>query len=435
MSATPAIPLLARISADHAASEAARPTDGVTHLRRRAAMARVGATGLPTNRDENWRYANLRPLERARFAPRRPTPVDVERARALLPAPVSGHARFVFVDGCFASALSAALGVCKGLTLRIAPATALGAADSPDERLAALNEAFALDGIHVASAAGSHAAAEVLFIALTKSAEAASYPQLIVEVGADSRLSLIERHLGEPHGATFVNAAIQIDVGSRATLEHHRAQSAGGQALHFETVVANVHDEARYELNMVSLGGQSARGTVRIALRGRRAAVRLAMAIAPDGAQVNDTYARIEHLAAETDTDELFRGIAAGRSRAAFNGHIVMRAHATGAVSRQSLRTLLAGPGAEADVRPQLEIYTDDVRASHGATIGKLDDAMLFYLLSRGIDPDTAQSLLKWAFLTEVVARITVPELRRDLEHAIAARFAGKDAAVAKDLL
>ena len=133
---------------------------------------------------------------------------------------------------------------------------------------------------------------------------------------------------------------------------------------------------------------------------------------------MQDTYALVEHVAPHARTTQTFRGIAAGRSRVAFNGKIVVRARPHGTDSRQSLRGLLAGAEAEIDVRPQLEIYTDDVRCSHGATAGKLDDDMLFYLLSRGITPDVAQRLLKWAFLEDVVAKIELPELRRQIERA-----------------
>jgi len=131
----------------------------------------------------------------------------------------------------------------------------------------------------------------------------------------------------------------------------------------------------------------------------------------------------VEHAGANARTTQTFRGIAAGRARVAFNGKIVVAPGAHGTDSQQSLRGLLAGPEAEIDLRPQLEIYTDDVRCSHGATAGKLDDNMLFYLLSRGIDPDTAQRLLKWAFLEDVIAQISTLALRRQIETRLAAHL------------
>ena len=139
-----------------------------------------------------------------------------------------------------------------------------------------------------------------------------------------------------------------------------------------------------------------------------------------DGPQVQDACARIEHAAGATRTKHTFRGIAAGRARVACNSQVRVAAGAVGADSRQSLRGLLAGPEAEIDLRPQLEIHTDEVRCSHGATAGKLDDNMLFYLLSRGLEPEVAQRLLKWAFLEDVVAKIEVAELRRQIEQRLA---------------
>jgi Fe-S cluster assembly protein SufD len=148
---------------------------------------------------------------------------------------------------------------------------------------------------------------------------------------------------------------------------------------------------------------------------------------------VQDTYALVEHLAPDTRTEQTFRGIAAGRARVAFNGKIAVAREARGTDSRQSLRGLLAGPEAEIDVRPQLEIYTDEVRASHGATAGKLDDNMLFYLLSRGLDRETAQRALKWAFLGDVVATIAVPELRGQVETRLAGQL--QDGAALREFL
>jgi Fe-S cluster assembly protein SufD len=158
----------------------------------------------------------------------------------------------------------------------------------------------------------------------------------------------------------------------------------------------------------------------------------MALVALGDRQQVQDTFALVEHRAPHTRTEQLFRGIAAGRARVACNGKIVVAPTAAGTDSQQSLRGLLAGTDAEIDVRPQLEIYTDDVRCSHGATAGKLDDNMLFYLLARGLDRDTALRLLKWAFLADAFAKIELPELRRQIEATLAEVL--KDAAL-KELL
>jgi Fe-S cluster assembly protein SufD len=200
-------------------------------------------------------------------------------------------------------------------------------------------------------------------------------------------------------------------------------QQLAARATWIDTLDATVDADGSYQQHLVQLGALAARSTYRVRLAGARAAVRLHALASADQHQTQDAYALTEHAAPHTVSEQLFRGIAAGRARVAYNGAVSVCPGAAGTDSRQSLRGLLAGPDAEIDVRPQLQINTDDVRCAHGATAGKLDDAMLFYLLSRGINPDIAQQLLKWAFLADVAAKIDVPELRKSIERALAGRL------------
>ncbi len=166
-------------------------------------------------------------------------------------------------------------------------------------------------------------------------------------------------------------------------------QELASRAIVFDTLTATLAQEASYRLHALGSGAAASRTTLGVRLAGEHARLTLSVAALGERAQVQDAYALVEHLAPHTRTEETFRGISGGRARVAFNGKIVVARDAHGSDSRQSLRGLLAGPEAEIDVRPQLEIYTDDVRCSHGATAGKLDDNMLFYLLSRGLDRDS----------------------------------------------
>ncbi|MGD9597791.1 MAG: SufD family Fe-S cluster assembly protein [Steroidobacteraceae bacterium] len=426
-----------RLAADHAAVVESLPAAIVTRAAREAALGAALAHGLPVNRNENWHYANLRPLEAVRFTPPLTlTPAAIERARSLLPPPLPGFARYVVVDGLFAAALSAAPGVDAGVTVGTgAPLDTAFAADNIDERFGTLAIAFAADTLAVSAAAKAARGIEVVHVATAPAADCGSHPVLVVRAAAGSRLKLIERHIGADEHATFSNLAIEISLGHGAEVRHVRLQELGALAIHVETLRATVAADAHYILDTVALGAQSARTTLHARLGERGARITYARSVAVDANQVNDAYAAIEHAAPDTTTTEDFRGIAAGRARVAFNGHIVMRPGAARSASRQSLKGLLAGPGTEIDLRPQLEIYTDDVKASHGATTGKLDDDMLFYMLSRGVEPRTARSLLKWAFLTELVARIGIPELRGAIERAFARRFTGDDAQVARELV
>ncbi len=401
------------------------------------------ASGLPSSRDENWRYANLRGLDRQVFSPLEAlADASLAAASAALPAPLEGFERIVFVDGWYSESLSGAA-LPEGATLLTGDALANAAAttsvatfqpqpatpaapltDVPaDLRLGQINAALARQGLRLAIASGRSAAIEVIFVAATDSASAASHPALQIEVGESATLDLVERHLGAGDAATFSNADVRIHAARLARLHHHRLQQLGPRSRHFETLRLDADEQAECAFVSVASGAASSRSTALLRLPGRDAALAWSAVALADRTQVNDAFVRVEHLGRGARTSQLFRGIAAGRSRVAFNGHMVVREGAVGAASDQSLKALLAGSEAEADLRPQLEIYVDEVRASHGATVGKLDEQMLFYLLSRGLERATAEALLKWAFVADVVARIRIPALRRQAEEAMAAQL------------
>jgi Fe-S cluster assembly protein SufD len=417
--------LTSRLASDLAESARSLPPAQANSARRRDAVAELEARGLPGARDENWKYANLRPLERARFTPAAAGAAVPDGSA--LPAALTRGARYVFVDGRYAADLSRLDGGTATRFRSLADASVVAAAaapEPPDARFAVLNAAFATDGASLRVSAGSgdeNAPVELLFVASAAAASGASYPRLEVSLDPGARLTLIERYVSAAADDSFVNGAATIALGRGAQLRHYRLQELGPQALYFDTLDAALEADASYQLYGVASGAQSARSTMRIRLAGERASLVMALAALGDGQQVQDAFAQVEHQAPRTRTEQTFRGIAAGRSRVAFNGKVVVAPHAAGSDSQQSLRGLLAGPGAEIDVRPQLEIYTDDVRCSHGATAGKLDDNMLFYLLARGLDHDTAQRLLKWAFLGDAIAKIALPEVRRAVETRLAA--------------
>jgi len=443
--------LATRIAEQHAAAAASLPGDVVSRERRQRAIETLAVEGLPTTRDENWKYANLRPLDKVRFAPLAEAGTATAGSTpsvtlADLPAAVEGYSRYVFVDGVFVAALSAAVGK-NGITVSthrdalgaaasasspasssttmVTVAAGAGAPAKNDARFALLNDAFATDGATIKVAAGTDCptCVELVFVAQVESQTASSYPRVELHVETGARVGLIERHVSVDSGANFVNAAVRVDIARGATVNHYLVQESGAKAVWFNTLSAVLAQDAVYKLHAVSVGGLSARSTINVKLAGERADASISMASLGDRQQIQDAFVLVEHVAPRARSTQTFRGISAGRARVAFNGMVVVRKDAQGTDSQQSLRGLLAGPDAEIDVRPQLEIYTDDVRCAHGATAGKLDDNMLFYLLSRGIDPATAQRLLKWAFLEDVVAKIEVPELRRQIERSLAGQM------------
>jgi Fe-S cluster assembly protein SufD len=393
-------------------------------------MSLVLTSALPTNRDENWRYANLRPLTKAR-----PEPVGPASPPALnvtLPAPLPGHERWVFVDGHFdASRSTAGTGSPAALTSARDGGAAFQsmldgaiAAEGADFALARVNAQRGNDVLHIRLADGApRAAIELLFIASSSAAAGSSYPRVQVQAGRDTSLSLVERHASAGDIDALVNAAVDLALAPGARVDHIRVQSAGAAASVFDTLTAHVAQNARYHLRTMTLGGISSRSTMFIKLAGRSARCELSAAAVANGTQTHDLFVEIDHAAPETTTRELFRGIANERGKLAFNGKMIVRENAHGADSDQSLKSLLTGSGAEAAARPQLEIYTDKVRAKHGATTGKLDEQMLFYLLSRGLDRTTAQALLQWAFVEDAVSLVEPGELRREIEGLVATRL------------
>lgn len=416
--AAPSSPLTARIAAEFAGSGG-----GGTEPQRQLALAALTEVGLPTSRDENWKYVNLRTLDKVSFVPSTAEARPAIKASDL-PTAV-GKSRYVFVDGVFDAALSSPSGQAGVTVTTGAGGAANGGAAGGDLRFALLNEAFATDAaqIHVARGTDCEICVELVFVATAEAKAGASYPRVSFKVDANARVGLIERHVSIGSDANFINCAVDVEVARDASVQHYRVQQTGARAIWFDTLTAKLAENAKYQVHMANLGALSARSTVNVQLLGERSEVGVFGASVGGKNQVHDTFVLVDHIAPNARTDQSFRGIAGGRARVAFNGKVVVRKGAHGTDSSQSLRGLLAGTDAEIDVRPQLEIYTDDVKCNHGATAGKLDDNMLFYLLSRGLDRETALRLLKWAFLEDVVSKIEVPELRRQIEASLAGQL------------
>lgn len=414
---------LERVLRDFEATQAQLPESVVSRGARRRAAEQLRQLGWPSRRDEQWRYAHLRAFERVRsFAPASggPTP-----SPQLLPAPLPGFERLVFVDGVAVSGAPVSTGVQASGGARAAGSVPLQPrwlepAWLPEQRLALLNDMFAQD-VTVLRIEGK-AALELLFVSSSASAAAAVYPRLQLELAAGSELTLVERHLGADEGVPLVCATVTAELARAAHLTHYRLQQCGREAIFYDTLAARLHEEASYRVRQVQVGAAVSRTSARLRLAGRGAALSWqAIAVGRDE-QVNDCVLKVEHAAPATRTDEMFRGIADGRARVAFSGHIHIEAAAAGSEARQSLRGLMEEHG-EVDLRPRLEINTDEVRAQHGATTGQLDENLLFYLLSRGIDRSTARTLLKWAFLNDVLRQIELPQLRAEAEHCAAGQL------------
>jgi len=366
---------------------------------------------LPTPRDENWKYANLRGLSRARFDPSPPPSAEtLARVTAALPAPIDGFERFVIIDGFIASDAS---GVKQSGNPPTTSSSTIGTIEA-DRYFLELNRRLRSETLRLEVARHQKRAVEVIVVSL-----GTSHPAIEVALSEGAELSLIERHVPISTDTVITNLAVSAIVGPHARLELSRIAQTGAKTQHVETIELHLGEGSTTKVIQLTTGGAVSRTTAFVDHAGRESTLEWHAAALGEGTQSHDAYVRVAHSAPGAKTLQQFRGIASGRSRVSFNGHMRVDATSPNAQSDQSLKCLLAGPEAEADVRPQLEIYTDAVKASHGATVGKLDPDMLFYLLSRGIPEESASSLLKWAFVSDVIRRLSTPALRADIEHSL----------------
>jgi Fe-S cluster assembly protein SufD len=244
--------------------------------------------------------------------------------------------------------------------------------------------------------------------------------RVVIDVGAGAKLVLVEQFIALGASPVFGNLAAELRVGADARMTHVRLHQHGAAAAQVETWVTRLAPGSRYDQHLLALGGRLVRSNLRLTLEGDGAECRLTGLFMADGERQVDLYTQIAHEGAATRTVQDFRGIASDRGRGAFNGRIVVHPSARGADAGQQSRNLLLSPLAEINSRPQLEIHVDDVQCRHGATIGTLDPAQLFYLLSRGLDPETARALLTFAFCQDVIAGLPLPALRGTVEALVA---------------
>jgi len=255
------------------------------------------------------------------------------------------------------------------------------------------------------------------------SAQVMSNPRVVVRAGANSRCVVIEHFVGANAGECFTNAVCEIDVAAGASVEHYRIQQESLRSFHIGHVNVRLQQNGRYASHDIALGASLARVNLSTTLQGPGAHVALNGLIAPLGTQHLDAHTSIDHAAPHTTSDENYRGIAGERGRGVFNGKVIVRPDAQKTDARQSSRNLLLTPGAEIDTKPELEIYANDVKCSHGATTGRLDAAALFYLRSRGLDEADARALLIRAFAESIVTSIGPAAVRGYLEQLLDERY------------
>jgi Fe-S cluster assembly protein SufD len=250
-----------------------------------------------------------------------------------------------------------------------------------------------------------------------------SSPRIDVRLGSNSKATLVEHHIGAGAEANFTNAVIDIRVGEHAMLEHIRVQEDAVSNFNIGSIHATVASGASYLSHQYVFGASLARTDIHVALTGSEALTELHGLVFATQTQHLDVRTVIDHQVPSTRSIEDYRGVADHRGRVVFNGKVIVSKDAQKTDARQSSRNLLLSPQAEIDTRPELEIYANDVKCAHGATVGQLDAAALFYLQSRGVARDEAKALLTHAFAAEVIERIPVPVVREHVLSQLMARM------------
>jgi Fe-S cluster assembly protein SufD len=401
---------------------------------RREAADRLRREGLPGARSENWKYTRLAGLDA--LAWNTPAPADPTRANGLLQGldtrlPLAGH-RIVWANGVFQPALSRLEGLPEGLELRLlSPADEGELLDRWNSRgskgehpLDTLNAALFSTGCLLRVTAGVQCPQPIALVFLH---DAAGEPGSLqcrtrIEVQAGAALSLVECHLGHNPGATAV-LTMDLSLGEGARADLLRVQDVEGETLRVSHLFADLQTSAHLRTTTVCLQGDRVRNESRVSLQGPAADAVLGGLGLLEGDRHLDSHTWLDHAVPDCTSRQLFKHVLDDCSRAVFTGHILVRQDAQRTDAVQNSASLLLADEARANTRPQLEIYADDVKCTHGATVGHLEEEGLFYLRSRGIDSDTARRMLVRAFAQAVIEEAVHPELQGALGEWVRSRF------------
>ncbi|MDD2881118.1 MAG: Fe-S cluster assembly protein SufD [Rhodoferax sp.] len=408
-------------------SSAPKQPDWLQTLRDQA-LERVGALTLPSTHDEAWRFTPLAAFSHQTFQPLR-TPTDLQSSDVAHLTIPEATTRLVFVDGVHAPQLSS-LESDAVLVLGTLHAM-LGAQESliqahlgqhahfQDTLFTALNTAFLQEAAVLVVPPDTPLAAPVHLLFISTQPEVASHPRLLLLVGAGSKVTVIEDYVALIEGTYFTNTVTEVVVGANAQLEHVRLQRESAQAFHMASCAVSLGAASSYHSTSVALGGQISRLDLNVLQTAEGAQCTLDGLALIGGEQLADTHSFIDHAKPHGVSRQLHKCIVGGTAHAMFNGQVMVRPGAQHTDSAQSSRNLLLSAKAQVNTQPQLEIFADDVKCTHGATVGQLDSDEVFYLQSRGLSERVARNLLTYAFGAEIINRIPVASLRQQLEQTV----------------
>ena len=401
---------------------------------RQAGMTGFSEDGFPTLQDEDWRFTNVAPLAQLPFSLAGAVAVNGAETRALTDsvfAALPGH-RLVFVNGHFSAQLSTLLPVADGVRIENLAAALVKDSDLIQKHLgqyakttgnsfASLNQAFFSDGafIYVPKGVSVAEPVQLIYISSAKKTGEAILPRNLVIAEANSRVTVVESYLSTANVAYFTNAVTEIVAGDNAKVEHVKVQDEALEAFHIATIAGEFGRASSVSVHSFALGARLSRNNIRTKLAGEGLECILNGLYLTKDTQLADHHMIVEHAQPHCASHEYFNGILDDHSRGVFHGRILVREIAQKTDAKQTNKNLLLSDDATADTKPQLEIYADDVKCTHGATIGQLNDESIFYLRARGIGTDMARQMLIHAFAGEIIERIQCEPAREVIDKLV----------------
>jgi Fe-S cluster assembly protein SufD len=378
-------------------------TNAVATIREEAAET-FAKLGWPTTRIEEWRYTNMAPVQKIAWrTDESPTYVDS-------PASLAGKAvlELVFINGRFAQ---------RNGDARFGDAPEVRIADWERNRMVALNTANMQDGARIDIPANTVVDGFIHLLFIGRGDGVWSHPRNVITVGANAQVTIVETYVGS--GTYFTNTVTEIDAREGAVVDHYKVQCEAREAFHVGNIYIHQERAANVTSRSIALGGSIARTETYVALDGEGATVALDGLFVGTGTQHLDSLTSVDHIKPHCDSTQLYKGILDQNARGVFDGRIIVRPNAQKTQSRQENRNLLLSETAIVDSKPNLEIHNDDVKCSHGSTIGQIDPEALFYLQSRGIAEDEGRNLLVFAFASEIVERMKIEPVRAHIGRAL----------------
>jgi len=404
---------------------------------RREAAAAFDRLGFPTTRHEEWRFTNAAPIASTAWVDAPAAAVSRDEAARFVVPGLSGPV-IVFVNGHYAPELSTVRESVPGLRVTTL-AEAIGRdgedlaphlgryADGSTRAFTALNTACFEDGALVTIADNTivDPAIQVVFLSTVTPVPAWTHPRVLVRLGRNSQARLVETFGGIGSARGLTNAVTEVVVGDGSVLDHYRLQREAESAFHVGHTQFQLGRSSTSTSHAMAFGAQLARHDVVAVVGGEGAECTLNGLYLADGTRLVDNHTEIDHAVPHGTSHEIYKGILTGRARGVFNGRIRVRPDAQKTDAKQTNKTLLLSDEAQVNTKPQLEIFANDVRCTHGATVGQLSEDALFYLRARGIGRDEAKAILVRAFAADVTSRIALEPVRAELDRLLDHRLPG----------